>query len=133
MISQTGSTSSDTGPSGAGPEHAGRSRQVLADVAKALAHPDRIWILQLLGDGERSVAELRACTGQVASTLSSHLAVLRHADLVSVRREGPVVCYALVDSSALGVLASLREVVVGAMDRRDVAFGALPEERRRTE
>ncbi|GAA4703440.1 metalloregulator ArsR/SmtB family transcription factor [Pseudonocardia yuanmonensis] len=103
---------------------AARSRQVLADVAKAMAHPDRIWILQLLAEGERSVADLRARTGAVASTLSSHLAVLRHADLVTVRREGSVVFYALADAASLGVLEALREVVRGSMDRRDVAFGA---------
>jgi DNA-binding transcriptional ArsR family regulator len=101
-----------------------QSRQVLADVAKAVAHPDRIWILQLLAEGERSVADLRARTGAVASTLSSHLAVLRHADLVTVRREGSVVFYSLADSAPLGVLEALRGVVVGAMDRRDLAFGA---------
>jgi DNA-binding transcriptional ArsR family regulator len=101
-----------------------QSRQVLADVAKAVAHPDRIWILQLLAEGERSVADLRARTGAVASTLSSHLAVLRHADLVTVRREGSVVFYALADPAPLGVLEALRGVVVGAMDRRDLAFGA---------
>ncbi|WP_345416560.1 metalloregulator ArsR/SmtB family transcription factor [Pseudonocardia xishanensis] len=107
-----------------GPEPSGRSRRVLADVAKALAHPDRIWILQLLADGERSVADLRTCTGQVASTLSSHLAVLRHADLVTVRREGPAVFYRLIDGSALAVVEALRGVVVGTLDRRDLDFGA---------
>lgn len=105
------------------------SRQVLADVAKAMAHPDRIWILQLLAEGERSVADLRARTGAVASTLSSHLAVLRHADLVTVRREGSVVCYALADAAPIGVLEALRAVVVGSMDRRDLAFGAEPPRR----
>ncbi|MEU7818786.1 metalloregulator ArsR/SmtB family transcription factor [Pseudonocardia sp. NPDC049154] len=105
------------------------SRQVLADVAKAMAHPDRIWILQLLAEGERSVADLRGRTGAIASTLSSHLAVLRHADLVTVRREGSVVFYALADAAPLGVLEALREVVVGSMDRRDLAFGAEPPRR----
>ena len=105
---------------------AAHSRQVLADVAKAMAHPDRLWILQLLAEGERSVADLRARTGAVASTLSSHLAVLRHADLVAVRREGSVVFYALADPASLAVLEALREVVRGSMDRRDVAFGTGP-------
>jgi DNA-binding transcriptional ArsR family regulator len=114
-----------------GSESSGHSRQVLADVAKALAHPDRIWILQLLADGERSVADLRSCTGQVASTLSSHLAVLRHADLVTVRREGPSVFYGLADDSSLTVLESLREVVVRTLGRRDLAFGTDPDERTR--
>ncbi len=104
---------------------AAQSRQALADVAKAMAHPDRIWILQLLAEGERSVADLRARTGAVASTLSSHLAVLRHADLVTVRREGSAVFYALADPASLGVLEALREVVMGSLDRRDLAFGGV--------
>lgn len=125
MISETGSVPD------LGSESSGHSRQVLADVAKALAHPDRIWILQLLSGGERSVADLRSRTGQVASTLSSHLAVLRHADLVTVRREGPSVFYGLADDSSLTVLESLREVVVRTLGRRDLAFGTDSDERSR--
>jgi DNA-binding transcriptional ArsR family regulator len=109
--------------SASGLSQSAQSRQLLSEVSKALAHPDRIWILQLLAEGERSVAELRTETGSVASTLSSHLAVLRHADLVTVRREGPVVVYALADASSLAVLDAMRDVVTGSMDRRDRALG----------
>ncbi len=60
---------------------------------KALAHPSRIRILELLRDGEKSVNELQPALGLEPSNISQQLAVLRSADIVVGRKQGANVFY----------------------------------------
>jgi ArsR family transcriptional regulator len=64
-----------------------------ARVAKALAHPSRLLILDALGDGEKCVCELTALVGADQSTVSKHLAILRQAGIVADRKDGPKMFY----------------------------------------
>lgn len=64
-----------------------------ARVAKALAHPSRLLILEALEESERCVCELTDLVGADQSTVSKHLAVLRNAGLVEDRREGTMSYY----------------------------------------
>jgi len=66
-----------------------------AAVIKAMSHPTRLLILEELEGGKRCVAELTANSGSDVSTVSKHLAVLRHAGIVQAQREGARVCYTL--------------------------------------
>ncbi len=64
----------------------------------ALAHPDRIAIVQLLArraPGSMCPAEIIAATGLKGNTLSNHLATLGHAGLVDSRRDGRNIFYTL--------------------------------------
>lgn len=54
----------------------------------AIAHPARRRILEMLGAGERPVAELASAFEKSAPALSQHLRVLKKAGLVAERREG---------------------------------------------
>ncbi len=67
----------------------------LVQVAKALADPTRVRILAALRRGELCVCELADALHITQSTLSTHLQVIRDASLVSTRREGKWVYYAL--------------------------------------
>lgn len=67
----------------------------LTSWGKAFADPARIRILAALRDGEWCVCELTDALEMGQSTLSSHLQVLRQADVVTVRREGKWSYYAL--------------------------------------
>ncbi len=58
------------------------------DFAKAMADETRQRILTLLQTGEMSVSELHEHFTTTQPTLSHHLAVLRHANLVTARHEG---------------------------------------------
>ena len=73
--------------------------QLAADQAcrmmKVLANPDRLLILCQLSQGERRVGELEDLLGIVQPTLSQQLTVLRGEELVSTRREGKNIHYAL--------------------------------------
>lgn len=71
--------------------------EIKADLFKALAHPARVRALEVLLDGEQSVSELQPLVGIESSHLSQQLGVLRRANLVTTRRDGSSVYYALRD------------------------------------
>ena len=58
-----------------------------ADFFRALGHPARIRLLELLADGDKPVHQLREAIDIEASSLSHQLAVLRQHGLVDQRRE----------------------------------------------
>lgn len=66
-----------------------------ADILKALAHPTRISIVEILGKGERCVCELNAMFKADQSTISKHLSILKKAGIVSDRKAGVKVFYRL--------------------------------------
>ncbi len=68
-----------------------------AEFFKALAHPVRIRILEILRGGERSVQEIQSVLGADQATVSQQLAVLRLKNVVSSRKEGTTVRYAVRD------------------------------------
>jgi ArsR family transcriptional regulator len=59
-----------------------------AGLFRAMGHPARIAILNLLQDGEQCVCHLEAMLGLRQSYISQHLMVLREAGLVVDRRDG---------------------------------------------
>jgi ArsR family transcriptional regulator len=67
----------------------------LTTTAKALAEPTRIRVLASLRVGELCVCELCDALKVTQSTLSTHLQVIRQAGLVSTRKEGKWMYYAL--------------------------------------
>ena len=71
---------------------------------KVLANPDRLMILCQLIEGEKRVGELEALLGIVQPTLSQQLTVLREEALVTTRRDGKNIYYALASVPALAVI-----------------------------
>jgi len=66
-----------------------------AKVAKALAHPSRLLILDALTEKEMCVCDLTDLVGADQSTVSKHLAVLKNAGIVADRKEGVMIYYRL--------------------------------------
>jgi len=66
-----------------------------AIIYKALAHPIRVQIVELLAKGEKSVSEIVLEVGAKESNTSRHLAVLRAAGVVGTRKDGLEVFYNL--------------------------------------
>lgn len=64
-----------------------------ARVAKALAHPSRLLMLEAMQEKECCVCELTELVGADQSTVSKHLAVLKQAGLVSDRKDGVMTYY----------------------------------------
>jgi rhodanese-related sulfurtransferase/DNA-binding transcriptional ArsR family regulator len=81
-----------------------------AIVAKALAHPHRLELLEQLAQGERSVEVLADRTGLAIANASQHLQHMRRAGLAANRRDGKFIYYRLADDSVLDLLSSLRGV-----------------------
>jgi DNA-binding transcriptional ArsR family regulator len=81
-----------------------------AELFKALAHPTRIHILELLHDGEKTVSELQAGLGIESSSVSQQLALLRAKHVVVGRKEGTSVFYRAVDDNVFQLLAVAREM-----------------------
>ncbi|HEV8191740.1 MAG TPA: metalloregulator ArsR/SmtB family transcription factor [Ktedonobacterales bacterium] len=72
------------------------SAGLAAAAAQALADPTRLMIADLLRDGgELCVCDLAWLTGRAINLVSHHLKTLRSGGLVSSRREGKLVLYAL--------------------------------------
>ncbi len=81
-----------------------------AEFFKALAHPARIKILELLQSGELSVTELQDKLEIEASSVSQQLAVLRHKNIVETRKAGTTVYYRVRDPAVFELLAVARRV-----------------------
>lgn len=62
---------------------------------RVLGDPTRLRILELLGDGERTVGQLVSAVGQPQPRVSTHLACLRHCCFVETERRGKEIVYRL--------------------------------------
>jgi DNA-binding transcriptional ArsR family regulator len=78
---------------------------------KAMANPSRLMVLCQLAEGGRSVGELERTVGLSQSALSQHLALLRRTGLVSTRRSGQSIIYALSSREAIAVMRTLQRVI----------------------
>lgn len=81
-----------------------------ARIGHAFSTPKRLEILDLLGQGERSVEVLAGEANLSVPNASQHLKVLRTARLVDSRREGPYIYYRLADSAVWQLWAALRDL-----------------------
>ncbi len=91
-------------------------RTFKAQIFQALANPTRIAIVEALGQGELTAGALLARLGGEQSNLSQHLAVLRAKHVVSSRRSGNQVVYALRDPVLMQVLDLLKQYVTAHLN-----------------
>jgi ArsR family transcriptional regulator len=89
--------------------------EIKADLFKALAHPGRIRVLELLRDGKRTVAELIPLVGLEPSHLSQQLTVLRRAGVVTATRTGSSVSYSITDLAIIELLDAARRFLVSSI------------------
>ena len=89
--------------------------QTKAEFFKTLGHPARIRVLELLSEGERSVGEMLPEVGIESSHLSQQLGVLRRGGLVTTRKQGNVVFYALASEDLAELLAVARRILTGVL------------------
>ena len=86
------------------------------DVLKTLSDPTRLRLVALVAREELSVAELQEILGMGQSRISSQLALLRQANLVSDRREGKNAFYSLRPALAPKTLALIKAAVESVAD-----------------
>jgi DNA-binding transcriptional ArsR family regulator len=102
-----------------------------AELFKALAHPARIRILELLRDGEKSVTEMQLALSAEGSSVSQQLAILRMKNLVDTRRKGNVIFYRLRDRQVNKLLDVARQIFEAHVVQLQSITGG-PQETRRT-
>lgn len=85
-------------------------QQFKADFFKALAHPLRIRILEVLAEGDKNVNEIQSLLGSEGSAVSQQLTVLRAKNIVSGTKDGNRVIYSLRDPMIIELLQVARQI-----------------------
>jgi len=112
-------------------EHHGRLQAFKAEFFKALAHPLRIRILELLVVREHSVLEIQQALGAEQSSVSQQLAVLRAKHIVRARKEGTTVYYTVIDPEVDALLRAARRIFNNQLTGTSRMLRELARERRR--
>ena len=79
----------------------------MAETLKAIAHPVRLQIVNILMNGERSVGELVRTLGTKQSLTSQQLSILKSRGVLKSRRNGNVVFYTLQNNGIKNIMASI--------------------------
>ena len=98
---------------------------------KALAHPVRIRILELLVQGEMNVQQLQEVIGVEQPVVSQQLAVLRNNNIVASRKEGVTVRYSVRDPLIAQLLETARQIFNNHLVSTQGLLRQLQRERRR--
>jgi len=91
-------------------------QQFKADFFKALAHPLRIQILELLCEGEKNVNEIQSILGSEGSAVSQQLMVLRSKNIVVGKKDGNKVLYSLRDPLIIDLLAITKQIFTNQLN-----------------
>lgn len=85
-------------------------QQFKADFFKALAHPLRIRILELLTEGDKNVNEIQSLIGSEGSAVSQQLTILRAKNIVIGTKDGNRVIYSLRDPMIVELLSVAKQI-----------------------
>ncbi len=96
-----------------------------AKMAKALAHPTRIAILEMLRGGGRCVCEMEPELEASQANVSQHLAVLRDCNLVAARRDGMRMMYRVTDERVFRLLDLMGSITHDQLDMARQSLAAL--------
>jgi ArsR family transcriptional regulator len=75
-----------------------------AEILKAIAQPTRLKIIEFLRDGERCVCEIFPAIGEEQSNTSRHLNLMQAAGVLSRRKEGLKIFYAVKHPEILDII-----------------------------
>lgn len=94
-----------------------------AQLCKALSHPARVQLLDLLQQGMSRFAALQEATGLSKSNLSQHLSLLTKAGLVCPRREGQNLQLCLASDKVAEICLLMRELLLDQLQRQQDQLG----------
>lgn len=81
-----------------------------ATILKALAHPQRLCIVQKLCQQDRlTVTDMQECLGEAQPTVSQHLSKLKAARIIIGKREGTNIYYSMYDEE-------MKRIIKGIVD-----------------
>ena len=94
-----------------------RKARKASDFLKALSHENRLLLLCLLSERERSVTELENILSLRQAMVSQQLARLRLDGMVTTRREGKSIYYSLANDDIRQVIAVIYAIFCGPSDK----------------
>lgn len=83
-----------------------------AEIAKAIAHPVRIAVLEYLKPGEQCVCDITAAVGTERTNLSKHLSVMTAAGVLASRKDGLKVMYRVKTPCLLKFMDCIKECLI---------------------
>lgn len=86
--------------------------ELQAQLLKALAHPRRLEIVQLLRDQELCVSDIYEMLDLPQANISQHLMILREANVVETQRSGKQIVYRLTSDNIIEASDLLRDVLI---------------------
>ncbi len=95
-----------------------------AELHKALAHPRRLEIIQLLRDQELPVTDIFTMLDLPQANISQHLTVLRDAGVVTTRKEGKQVFYSITSKKIVKMYDFVRQLVLDTSESSQEALEA---------
>jgi len=96
-----------------------RHLETRARIFKALGHPTRLFLVEVLAEGERCVCELTAMVGADVSTVSRHLGVLKQAGILEDEKRGAQVFYRLRVPCVLAFFSCVEPVLAASRRSED--------------
>jgi ArsR family transcriptional regulator len=94
----------------------------LADVLKSMAQPTRLKIIDFLRDGERCVCEIFPAIDEEQSNTSRHLAYMQTHGILSRRKEGVKIYYAVKHPEVFEIIDRATAVVKREVEVRSGLF-----------
>lgn len=96
-----------------------------AEIAKAVAHPLRIAIMDFLKDGEKCVCDIAEHVGSERSNVSKHLSIMVNAGILDCRKDGLKVIYRLKCGCVLDFLGCVTQVLRHQTEENEKLLAAL--------
>ena len=83
-----------------------------AQILKALAHPTRLYIVEVLLNGEKCVSDIKDLFDATQPNISQHLNILKFSGVVNYRQDGNMRCYYLKDPQKIeNIIRAVRQFV----------------------
>ena len=89
-----------------------------ANILKAIAHPIRLYIIEMLSNGEKCVNEIDEKLHIDVSTVSRHLSTLKKAGIISDKKIGNKVYYSLQIPCVINFLSCAQEVLKEQIEKK---------------
>ncbi|MBI2270393.1 MAG: winged helix-turn-helix transcriptional regulator [Bacteroidetes bacterium] len=89
-----------------------------AEVCKALAHPLRIEVIDLLQKKELCFSDMLEKTGGLKSNLSQHLSIMANSGILNVRKDSRCNYYSLSSSKVAKACSLMREVLIDNLKKQ---------------
>ena len=97
------------------------------ELYKVLIHPLRLYIMDALRQGEKSVGELLIGLEVSKANISQHLTILKSHGIISARRDGQNIYYKLEQPKIIDAMDTVHEILIGVLNNEKSKLDKLTE------